>query len=63
VATTARDALLMLPPSEITIATPLQFKQDDPAPIRGVLTTWKGKLPDGQIKRAVESALANRGNG
>lgn len=60
VVATARDALLMLPPNEITIATPIQFKPDDPAPIRGVLTTWKGKLPDGKIKRAVESALPNR---
>jgi hypothetical protein len=60
VVATARDALLMLPPNEITIATPMQFKPDDPAPIRGVLATWKGKLPDGKIKRAVESALPNR---
>jgi len=60
VVTTARDALLMLPPSEITIATPLQFKPDDSAEIRGVLTTWKGKLPEGQVKRAVESALTTR---
>jgi len=62
VITAARDALLLLPPSEITIATPLQFKHHDPAGIRGVLTTWKGKLPDGQVKRAVESALASRGS-
>lgn len=56
----ARDALLMLPPSEITIATPLQFKQDDPVEMRNVLTAWKDRLPDGQVKRAVESALASR---
>lgn len=62
VITAARDALLLLPPSEITIATPLQFKHHDPAGIRGVLTTWKCKLPDGQVKRAVESALASRGS-
>jgi hypothetical protein len=60
-AASARDALLMLPPSEITIATPMQFKADDPAAIRGVLTTWKGKLPDSHVKRAVDSALGNRG--
>jgi hypothetical protein len=62
VVTDARDALLMLPPSEITIATPLQFNRGDPAQIRGVLTTWKGKLPDGQVKRAVESALTSQGS-
>ena len=62
VLTDARDALLMLPPSEITIATPLQFNRGDPAQIRGVLTTWKSKLPDGQVKRAVESALTSQGS-
>src|SRR5690606_17013566 len=61
VVTTARDALLMLPPSEITIATPLQFKMDDHAQVRSVLATWTTKLPDGKIKNAVESALENRG--
>lgn len=61
VVTAARDALVMLPPSEITIATPLQFKPDDPAEIRRVLTTWKGKLPEGRVKRAVENALTSQG--
>jgi hypothetical protein len=61
VVTDARDALLMLPPSDITFATPLQFKADDPVEIRSVLTTWKGKLPDGRVKRAVESALSSQG--
>ncbi|MEV6712570.1 P-loop NTPase fold protein [Lentzea sp. NPDC051208] len=57
----ARDALLMLPPSEITIATPLQFKTSDHADVRSVLATWKEKLPDGKVKNAVGSALQNRG--
>ncbi|MGH8774419.1 MAG: KAP family P-loop NTPase fold protein [Jiangellaceae bacterium] len=57
----ARDALLMLPPSDITFATPLQFKPDDPPEIRSVLTIWKGKLPDGRVKRSVESALTSQG--
>jgi hypothetical protein len=60
--TEARDALLMLPPNDITLATPLQFKQSDPAEIRGVLVTWKSKISDGRTKRAIESALANQGN-
>lgn len=60
VVTAARDALLMLPPNEITIATPLQFKQDDSTEIRGVLTTWKDRMPEGQVKRSVENALAIR---
>lgn len=57
----ACDALLMLPPSEITIATPLQFRADDPAEIRNVLTTWKSKVSDPRIKRAIESAPAIQG--
>lgn len=61
VVTDARDALLMLPPSDITLATPLQFKRDDPAEIRSVLTTWKERLPEGAVKRAVESALNPQG--
>lgn len=61
VVTDARDALLMLPPSDITLATPLQFKRDDPPEIRSVLTTWKERLPDGAVKRAVESALNPQG--
>jgi hypothetical protein len=61
VVTDARDALLMLPPSEITVATPLQFKPDDRPEIRGVLTTWKGRVSDARVKRAIESALASQG--
>lgn len=61
VVTTARDALLMLPPSEITIATPLQFKLDDSAQVRSVLSSWKTKLPDGKVKNAIDSAMGNRG--
>lgn len=61
VAPDARDALLMLPPSDITLATPLQFKREDPAEIRSVLATWKERLPEGAVKRAVESALNPQG--
>lgn len=57
---TAKDALLMLPPSEIKIATPIQFKADDPADIRAVLTIWKGKLSDGPVRKAIENAVAQQ---
>ncbi|GLZ77949.1 hypothetical protein Afil01_27560 [Actinorhabdospora filicis] len=57
----ARDALLMLPPSEITIATPMQFKSDEPAKIWSVLTTWKEKVREGAVKRAIESKIKQRG--
>jgi len=55
--TNACDALLMLPPSEIAMATPLQFRRDEPPEVRRVLATWKSKLSGGPVKRAVESAL------
>ncbi|WP_223830648.1 KAP family P-loop NTPase fold protein [Nocardiopsis quinghaiensis] len=58
----ACDALLMLPPSDITLATPLQFRRDDPAEIRSVLTAWKERLSEGPAKRAVESALTPQGD-
>jgi len=59
---TAKEALLMLPPSEVTIATPLQFKADDPREVRAVLTTWKNKLPDGRVRQAVINALSQKAN-
>ncbi|WML66165.1 P-loop NTPase fold protein [Rhodococcus sp. AH-ZY2] len=58
--TAARDALMMLPPSEITVVTPLQFKPADPPEIRSVLSTWKERLSDGPVRRAVENALNPR---
>lgn len=61
VVTAARDALLMLPPKEMTIATPVQFRPDDDRQIRSVLTTWKAKLADGSVKSAVENALGAQG--
>ncbi|UUW87792.1 KAP family P-loop NTPase fold protein [Pimelobacter simplex] len=57
VAGDARDALLMLPTSEITFATPIQFKATDPAEVRSVLTTWKGRVNDDRVKRAIDTAL------
>ena len=53
----ARDALLMLPTSEITFATPIQFKATDPAEVRSVLTTWKSRVTDDRVKRAIDTAL------
>lgn len=58
VAGDARDALLMLPTSEITFATPIQFRATDPDEVRSVLTTWKGRVNDDRVKRAIDTALA-----
>ena len=55
---TARTALLMLAPSDLTFATPMLFAASDAPEIRGVLTIWKGQVLDDRVKRAVDSALA-----
>lgn len=47
----------MLPTSEITFATPIQFKATDPEEVRSVLTTWKGRVNDDRVKRAIDTAL------
>lgn len=52
------DALLMLPPADLTIATPMQFGPDLPPRVCAVLNRWKGGAPDGPVKQAVNSALA-----
>lgn len=60
VAGDARDALLMLPTSEITFATPIQFKATDPDDVRSVLTTWKSRVTDDRVKRAIDTALSTQ---
>ena len=60
VVTSARKALLMLPPDDLTIATPLLFTKDDPADVFSVLDTWQGQVT-GAVKTAVENALKQRG--
>jgi hypothetical protein len=56
----AAEALLLLPASELTIATPLQFQPDDPAEVREVLTSWRGKLSEGNVAAALDNALKQR---
>ena len=53
----AREALLMLPPNDLTFATPMQFRPDDPPQIRDVLKVWGEKVPEGRVKRSIDSAL------
>lgn len=57
VAVTGAEALAMLPPSALTVATPLQFRANDPAAVREVLTVWLDATPNEQVKRAVQNAL------
>jgi hypothetical protein len=60
VAATGAEALMMLPPSELSVATPLQFRADDPAEIRSVLTGWLEAVTDEHVKRSVQNALDQR---
>ncbi|MDP9612866.1 KAP family P-loop NTPase fold protein [Streptomyces demainii] len=53
----ARDALLMLPVSDLAIATPVQFGPDHPPLVRSVLGRWRDALAEGRIKQAVNTAL------
>lgn len=57
-ASDAAEALLMLPPSEISLATPLLFQVADAREIRSVLNRWQTRVPDGPVKKSVENALA-----
>ena len=54
----AAEALLMLPPSEVSLATPLLFHVADAREIRSVLGKWQTRVPDGPVKKSVENALA-----
>jgi hypothetical protein len=56
----ARDALLMLPPEEVTIATPLLFAATDSGEVRSVLSTWRGQIPAGPVRTAIQTA-SNQG--
>jgi len=56
----AREALLMLPPSEVTPATPIQFMADDHQDVRAVLAVWKSKVSREPVSRAIDNALAQK---
>jgi hypothetical protein len=56
----ARQALLMLPPEELRIATPLLVAPDDPAEVYEVLEKWKSGPADSRVKKAIESTEQKR---
>lgn len=56
----ARQALLMLPPEELRIATPLLVAPEDPAEVYEVLEKWKGGPADSRVKKAIESTEQKR---
>ena len=52
-------ALLMLPPDDLSVGTPLLFAANDPADVFRVLTAWYGQT-SGAVKAAVKNALDQR---
>jgi hypothetical protein len=56
----ARQGLLMLPPEELRIATPLLVAPDDPAEVYEVLEKWKNGPADSRVKKAIESTEQKR---
>lgn len=56
----AAKALLMLPPDEIAVGTPLLFKPDDPSELRAVLTEWQAQSSKPQLTAAIKNALQQR---
>ncbi|MFI0941357.1 P-loop NTPase fold protein [Streptomyces sp. NPDC021020] len=63
----AGETLRMLPPSDLTLATPMQFQPTDPAPIRDALTHWQqsGAVTNERVRRSLDVALrpASHGSG
>jgi hypothetical protein len=56
----AKQALLMLPPDDVTIGTPLLFVPGDPADILAVLNEWKSQASSQPVKNAIDSVLNPR---
>lgn len=55
-----RQALLMLPPEELRIATPLLIAPEDPAEVYEALEKWKSGPVDSRVKKAIESTEQKR---
>lgn len=60
---TAKKALLMLPPDDVSVATPLLFAPSDHADLFDVLTGWKGQVSSQPVKNAIDAALKQRETG
>jgi hypothetical protein len=53
----SKKALLMLPPDDVSVATPLLFVASDHADLFGVLSGWKEQVDNQQVKNAIDNAL------
>lgn len=58
---TGKKALLMLPPDDIAVGTPLLFTSEHPAELIAVLTTWQTQT-SGPVKNAIANALSHLGS-
>jgi len=54
---TAKRALLMLPPDDVGLGTPLLFTTNDHADLFGVLSTWKQQVSSQPVKNSIDNAL------
>ena len=59
-ASAAAQALQMLPPEELTIATPLLFAKDDDPQLFEVLEHWKSASARNEVVAAIDGALKER---
>jgi hypothetical protein len=53
----AKKALLMLPPDDVAVGTPLLFAKGHPAELFGVLSSWKDQATSQPVKNAIDNAL------
>jgi hypothetical protein len=53
----AKKALLMLPPDDVAVGTPLLFAKEHPAELFGVLQGWKDQATSQPVKNAIADAL------
>ena len=53
----AERALLMLPPDDVALGTPLLFAAGDHADLFGVLSGWKEQVTSQPVKNAIDNAL------
>jgi KAP family P-loop domain len=56
-----KKALLMLPPQDVTVGTPLLFAAGDHADLFEVLRGWKAQASSQPVKNAIDNALSQQG--
>ncbi len=57
---TAKRALLMLPPDDVGLGTPLLFTKNDHTDLFAVLSAWKEQVGSQPVKNAIDNALRQK---